>query len=215
MQRSANVSRPDARTPEQVAADHGVDLGHELTQGFAAVYIRHKAKQIARLAGFSKSDVEDVQQQLVQRVLENLAAFDPAQGHFNVFAKTVVERYTANILRDARAEKRDCRQTCSLSTIVDEDECGPVELGETIGQHELDARLGIATRAPHEACDLATDVADVLTGLPPELRDLCQRLQHASVSDVARDLNVPRTTLYESIRKLRKQFKTTGLKNYL
>jgi len=38
--------------------------------------------------------------------------------------KTVVERYTANILRDARAAKRDRRETCSLSMIVDEDEYG-------------------------------------------------------------------------------------------
>ncbi|MHB8951908.1 MAG: hypothetical protein ACYC4U_02900 [Pirellulaceae bacterium] len=47
--------------------------------------------------------------------------------------KIVVERYTANILRDARAAKRDRRETCSLSMIVDEDEYGLVELSETIG----------------------------------------------------------------------------------
>jgi len=133
MQRPNIDARSDSRSPAQIAAGNGIDVGRELTKGFAAGLIREKAKQIARRAGFSKSDVDDLQQQLIGHVLENLAGFDPAQGHFNVFVKTVVERYTANILRDARAAKRDRRETCSLSMIVDEDEYGPVELSEGQG----------------------------------------------------------------------------------
>jgi RNA polymerase sigma-70 factor (ECF subfamily) len=215
-----NVARPDVvcpkiASPEQRAARTGIDLGRELTEGFAARHIRHKAKQVARHAGFSKSDVEDIQQQLVEHVLENVAAFDPRQGHFNVFVKTVVERYTANILRDHCAEKRDRRQTCSLSTIVDEDDCGPIELGDTIGQDALDARLGRTTREPHDTASLAADVADVVATLPPELRELCKRLMNTSVSKVARELGVPRTTLHERVRKLRGHFAEAGLRDYL
>jgi len=149
------------------------------------------------------------------KLLKHLAAFDPEQGHPNVFVKTVVERYAANLLRNSRAEKRDRRRICSLSMIVDYDDNGPVELEETITDRELDSRLGRASKDPHESSDLAMDVSEVLAGLPPELRDLCERLKHASVSDVARELNVPRTTLYESIRKLRKHFADVGLKGYL
>ena len=214
MQSSGAESRPAVRPPDAIAAEHGIDLGRELTKGFAARYIRHKAKQIARRGGFGKSDIEDVGQQLILRVLENIAAFDPAAGHFNVFVKTVVERHTANILRDARADKRDRRRTCSLNDIVDEDESGPIELGETIGRREADARLGVDGREPQEACELVMDLNHALAALPPDLRDLCERLQHGSASDVARDLGVPRTTLYKAIRQLRKRLRRIGLGNY-
>ncbi len=106
MQRPHIDARSDSPSPAHIAAGNGVDLGRELTGGFAAGLIREKARQIVRRAGFSKSDMEDVQQRLIEHVLENVAAFDPAQGHFNVFVKTVVERYTVNILRDARAASR-------------------------------------------------------------------------------------------------------------
>ncbi len=182
---------------------------------YAMALIRRKAKQLARKRGFTINDAEDIEQWLAVKLLKHLAAFDPEQGHPNVFVKTVVERYAANLLRNSRAEKRDRHRVCSLSMIVDYDDNGPIELEETIGQRELDSRLGRESRDPHEASDLAMDVADVLAGLPPELRDLCERLKHASVSDVARDLGVPRTTLYESIRKLRKHFAEIGLKSYL
>ena len=182
---------------------------------YAMALIRRKAKELARTRGFTINDVEDIQQLLAVKLLQHLAAFDPEQGHPNVFVKTVVERYAANLLRNSRAEKRDRRRVCSLSMIVDYDDNGPIELEETIGERELDSRLGRETRDPHEACDLAMDVTDALDGLSPELRDLCERLKYASVSDVARDLGVPRTTLYESIIKLRKHFEEIGLKGYL
>ena len=215
MQRPNFAARSDSPSPAQIATGNGIDIGRELTKGFAAGLIREKAKQIARRAGFSKSDVDDLQQQFIGHVLENLAAFDPAQGHFNVFVKTLVERYTANILRDARAAKRDRRETCSLSMIVDEDEYGPVELSETIGWHELDSRLGTATREPHDSADLTLDVAEVLSHLPDELRELCERLKYATVSEISRDVGVPRTTIYERIKALRKRLAKAGLRDYL
>ena len=43
------------------------------------------------------------------------------------------------------------------------------------------------------------DIAEVVARLPDDLRDLCQRLQRDSISQVARDLGVPRSTLYASV----------------
>ncbi len=211
MQRTDKAATPAVTNPEQLAGKHEIDLGHELTNGFAAHYIRRKAKQLVRRAGFSRSDVDDIQQQLFQRLLENLAAFDPEQGHFNVFVKTLVERYVANILRDSRAEKRDRRQTCSLSTVVEEFDGGPVELGDTISQHELDARLGRETR---DAADLVMDVSQIAAGLPDDLRDLYERLKYGTVSEVARNLGVPRTTVHDRVKRLRRHFDDAGLRNY-
>ena len=55
----------------------------------------------------------------------------------------------------------------------------------------------------------------VLDRLPPKLRDLAERLKGDSLSQIARDTGVPRTTLYESVRRLRQIFERAGLGKYL
>ena len=76
-------------------------------------------------------------------------------------------------------------------------------------------RTGTRSRPAEELHDLAIDVAALLDTLPPELRKLCRRLEAETVSEVSRATGVPRGTLYESIRKLRKICEEAGLKEYL
>jgi RNA polymerase sigma-70 factor (ECF subfamily) len=102
-----------------------------------------------------------------------------------------------------------------LSGIIDYDDNGPIELGETISQREYNARRRRFPRSPAELAQLAGDVADVLAKAPEELRDLAERLKTQSVSEIARDTGVPRTTLYEAVRHLRRRFESAGLKEYL
>jgi DNA-directed RNA polymerase specialized sigma24 family protein len=144
-----------------------------------------------------------------------LPSFDPNQAHRNKFITTVVERYVANILRDKRAGKRDHRRVSSLNVMIDVADEGPIELGETIGQRELDAQRGRYPRSDEELAQLVGDMADVMAKLPDELRDLAERLKTQTVSEIARDMGVPRTTLNESVRRLRRRFESAGLKDYV
>jgi RNA polymerase sigma-70 factor, ECF subfamily len=182
---------------------------------FTRGIIRRKISQLIGRAGFTEQDRKDLEQEIIQRLLQSLPSFDPNQAHRNVFVTTVVERYVANILRNKQADKRDHRRISSLHTAADIGEDEPVELAETISQRELDARLGCESRSDQHLADLAQDVAEVMAKLPEELRTLAERLKTGTVSDVARDMGIPRTTLYESIRQLRKRFEDADLKDYL
>ena len=62
---------------------------------------------------------------------------------------------------------------------------------------------------------LVLDTAEVIAGLTPELRELAERLKADSVSQVARDLGVPRTTLNGRIQELRRRFERARLRDYL
>jgi hypothetical protein len=55
-------------------------------------------------------------------------------------------------------------------------------------------------RTPQEYVDLASDIATVLERLPEAQRDLCERLQAQSLSAIARELGIPRSTLAEPSR---------------
>ncbi len=163
--------------------------------------IRRKARQLIGRAGFRADDREDIEQELHLLLLKRLTAFDPIRGPLERFVTRVLGRYGTNLLRRQRAGKRDHRRTRPPAT------AGPEGLAD-------DARRP-QRRSQEELSDLAADVANLLRQLPPTLRDLAARLQSASLAQVARDLRVPRTTLYSRIRRLRQSFEDAGLRAYL
>jgi DNA-binding NarL/FixJ family response regulator len=52
--------------------------------------------------------------------------------------------------------------------------------------------------------------------MPESLQELCGLLkQGESQSAIARELSVPRTTLQEYVRRIRRRFEDAGLRDYL
>ncbi len=189
--------------------------GQVVIDRFIRDLVRRKARQLVGKAGFTRSDREDIEQELYLKLLKAARLFDPTQAHWHSFATAVIERHTASLLRDKRAEKRDSRCVCSLDVVVTEDEEGPVQLGETIGQDEYDNRRGRWPRQEQELFELAQDVADVIAGLPAELRELAEALKTESLSEIARRTGVARSTLNARVQQLRERLERAGLKNYL
>lgn len=190
------------------------DFNEKLDQ-FTRGIIRRKVKQLIGRAGFTRHDCEALEQELILRVLQSLPSFDPAQAHRNVFITTVVERFVANILRDKQAPKRDHRRISSLNVMITIADEGPTELAQTIGERELDARLGRKRLGDDELAQLAIDMADVIATLPENWRTLLELRKSRSMPQVAKEMGVPRTTLIEWMRHIRLRFERAGLRDYL
>lgn len=159
---------------------------------FTRGIIRRKIKQPVGRAGFTRQDCEDLEQELLLRLLQNLHLFDPDQVHQNVFVTTVIERAAAMILREHLAKKR-----------YD----GGVQSLDHARQKVGDSTEPVNPRRSHEEqIDLASDLAEMLARLPDDLRALAERLKCQSPSQAARDLGVPRTSLQRQVERLRKPF---------
>jgi len=182
---------------------------------FARALIRKKAKQLVGRAGYRHQDREDIEQELALQFVRRLPSFDPGQGHFNVFATVVIERSVASILRHRLAKKRDDRHVMSLSAKIDSGEEGLAELVETIGQRELDARRGQHPRFAEELAQLKFDMVETIATLSAKDRELPERLKSRNVSEISRDIGVPRSTLDERVRRLRRRFEQAGMKDYI
>jgi RNA polymerase sigma-70 factor (ECF subfamily) len=161
--------------------------------------IRRKAGQLIGRAGLTPQDRDDLEQKLVLHLLRRLP--DGARAYPEALVLAVLFRYAANILRAGRAAKRDSRRARPLGG------SGDVPAGGD--------RRRPAVRTDEEWAELASDVADVLAGLPPDDRDLAERLMRQSKAAAARGLGVPRTTLYVALRRLRARFERAGLRGYL
>jgi RNA polymerase sigma-70 factor (ECF subfamily) len=50
---------------------------------------------------------------------------------------------------------------------------------------------------------------------PQDLQELCEKLQSSNMAEIAREMGVPRSTLYGKLTKLRDAFREAGLEEYL
>lgn len=199
------VDRCEAIDPSILAQD-----------AFARGIIRRKVKQlIGGRHGFARQDQEDLEQELLVRLLQSLPRFNPDVAHRNKFVTTVVERYVANILRNKKAEKRDHQRITSLNVMIEITDEGPTELAQTIGDRELDARLGRERRSGQELHELALDLADVMATLPDAWRTLLELRKSRTMPEIAEEMGVPRTTLNDWMRRIRQRFEKSGMRDYL
>ena len=194
----------------------GGDNQYDGIDGYAVGLIKYKARQLIRQAGFTASDRDDLEQELILDLLRRRPKYNPKRAQFNTFIARVVEHRVASLIEAQKAGIRDYRRCpFSLNDRFEDAEGRSVERMETIDQEDYLLRTGAQSRPSDELSALALDVAAVLEALPPELRELCRRLKAESVTEISRDTGVPRGTIYESIKKLREIFEDAGLRNYL
>ena len=194
---------------DQVSRDNFIN-------SFAARLIRRKARELSSRPGFSSSDRDEIEQQLRLILFKRLDKFDPAVAHYNAFVTTVVERYSATILEHRRAESRSHRRYGgSLNQMVDDGDGNQIEMGATIHEGQPSVRTGARFRSAEELSEMAADVATILAELPPEVADICHRLKRDSISVVARDLGIPRSTLRDLLNGVRSRFESSNMREYL
>ena len=194
----------------------GSDNQHDGIDPYAAGLIRFKARQLVGKAGFTASDREDLEQEMILDLLRRLPKYDPKRAQLNTFIARVVEHRVATLIQAQKAGIRDYRRCrCSLNDCFEDEDGRLVERAETFDQEDYLLRTGTQSRSSEELNRLTIDVVAILEGLPHELRNLCRRLKAETVTEISRDTGVPRGTIYESIKKLREIFEDAGLKDYL
>ncbi len=188
---------------------------HSKIDSFTKGFVRKQARKLAGKFGFKQHDQDEIEQQLYLRLLKHLPKANPDCPKWKAFVSTTVRRHIASMIRDNQAEKRDYRCTSSLHVSVG-DEDDPAELAGTICQCDVPSRRCQAQRSSQEQAELRLDIAGCLEQLEDDrLREFCELLQDNSVAQASREMNVPRTTLQDWLRKLRIRFEQRGLKEYL
>jgi len=182
---------------------------------YAVKLIQHKAYQLVGNAGFTDSDREDIEQDLLMDLLSRLPDYDPELAERATFITRIVNRRVARILEKRSAWRRDYRLNEFSLNENDWEDDNSVERHENIGEDEYLLRTGKQELPTNDLRDLIIDVNRVLEILPPEFRDLCERLKTKTVAEVSRETGIPRGTIYESIQKVRELFQNAGLKDYL
>jgi RNA polymerase sigma-70 factor (ECF subfamily) len=182
---------------------------------YAVNLIQVKACQLIDHPGFCRADREDIEQELMLDLLTRLPKYDPGIAERTTFISRIVNRRVASIIAARKAGNRDWRMN-SFSLNSNDPACEePTERQERISEGEYLMRVGLISRPPEDQRDLVMDMARAFEFLPENFRDLCERLKTQTVSEIALELGIPRSTIYEAIQKVRDIFEAAGLKNYL
>jgi RNA polymerase sigma-70 factor (ECF subfamily) len=163
-------------------------LGTELMHGFAGRLIRTKVKSICRTLRLPGVDQEDLEQQLRLDLLRRSPQFDRNRGTWEAFVCCV----TGSRARTHFRRLQGLRRPLLESDLPDElDGCGRASAVETPA-HDLER------------------IADQLT---PDKRRLLEMLRTSSITEIARQLRVPRTTLSARVKALRRELR--DLRDYV
>lgn len=156
--------------------------------------IQHKARRLIGKAGFTPSDLPDIEQEMLFKLSRSQAAYDPSRAKPSTFVKTVAERQGMNLVRKQQSRGRSKVRLHSL---------------------EGHALAGLAGRPYSQTpLDLQFDVQEKISQLSQSDQDLCKCLMHMTFSQTARAMSVPRSTLQDMVRRMGHRLMELGLESY-
>jgi len=181
---------------------------------YASSLIRCKARQLCRRPDFSRSDEDDLKQEMTLHLLLQTRHFDPRRGAMNTFINRVVNSCVAMILRDRRRVKRLVDgDLLSLERTMVQVNGTSIPASEAISEEDLSRRSGAGAVSDAARREDIEAIQTALGNLCPQHRDLCRRLTAGTVTSVARDLGTSRRQIRRALDVIRPHFLQAGFGN--
>lgn len=178
--------------------------------------IRHTARRLVGVAGFTENDTKDIEQELSLDLLQRLPKFDLSKSSPNTFAARIIRNKATKLIRDRVREKRDYRREYySLNDPIEDADGEAIDRAYSMDYAEAKIRRGNRRRSHQERIQLRLDVSLIISQLPDSLQQIAQLLRTKTVTEAAKTLGMPRSTLCDQISRLRIIFEDKGLHEYL
>jgi len=170
--------------------------------------IQRTAQALARSLGGA---AEDYAQELKLHVFAKREHYDSARGRWTTFVKQVIYHQAISLWRTAQVSLNLPRLTSLNQAFVEEE----TELQEILDQERRHAHTQLQRKSSQTRFELNHDVENLTSRLTSSDQEICRLLTKHTVSEAARQLNVPRSTLSDRITKIRERFEDEGLRDYL
>ena len=189
--------------------------GEELQQWEIAVAKKLVGEFRRRSRRLEREEFDDLLQECLTHWIEVRGRLAPdPEGPPVAYMARVVRNKLTDLIREHGATKRGGdTDTVSLDAPVSESDDAP-----TFADLVDAATSGpLGEEHPIDPNDARIDIARALQQLTPRQRRLCALLgeEGLSIKEAAERLRIPRGTLYEEIKRIRKIFAEHGLEGYL
>lgn len=188
----------------------------DVTDKFTNDFIRRTVDLLVAEGKVPARDRDDMIQDLRTELLTSLSNFNGDMGRWSTFVKTVINRRVKSLLRRQNSERNGGQETItSLNETIRDADDNPIDQALTIPEDARFPWLVPDRTSDIERTELEMDLETVFQKLSPEDRDLCERLKYQGVREIARELGICRSTLLGRLKKIRRLFERSGLRDYL
>ncbi|MBI2842678.1 MAG: hypothetical protein HYX78_04700 [Armatimonadetes bacterium] len=183
---------------------------------YATNLIRYKTRRLIGQAGYTRSDQEDIEQDLSLHLRQQLPKHNPRKGTLKTFINTVLDNKIRTMVSARLTSQFDFRQhDCSLDETIETETGDRVSRGEAIDAEGYLMATGRISRRAFDILEMRIDVQCAVSLLPADLQNLCVRLQERTIVDIAREDGVSRHKIDELRRRIAFLFLEHGLDEYV
>ena len=190
-----------------MASSHDV-----VSNPYAQSLIRIKARQLCRRADFSRSDLEDLHQEMKLYLLKVGHLFDPTRARVETFIARAINSCIAMILRDRRRDKRriDVERVSLEGTELPGDN-ETFSLWGELSTDDLFRRTGKMPDDPVKAIDAQDAFAWAMDQLCADDREIAALVMEHGKAGAARERGVSRRQIDNALQRMRRHFELAGL----
>ena len=183
-----------------------------LSHPFTDTLIGIKARQLCRRSGFSRSDYDDLRQDMRLYLIEKAHRFDPVRGNVEAFVTNALNTWVAMQLRYRKREKRrESYKAVSLERTPVKCNGDITSLGAVLLEEDGGRRTQTYPISPIEQFELREAIEHVMQGLEPDERALLTPVAEHGVASAARTLGVSRRQVDNAMARIRQRFEKAGL----
>lgn len=170
-----------------------------LIDQYAMDRIAYRVERLRKAFGFNEQDAEDASQEMLTALVIASPRFDPAKAGARTFVCRVLDLTYLALARKA----------CSR---MGRPELNPVAFEVAFGTSCPDQLVDHAASVPSRDVALRIDLEEALVPLERRERMVAEDLKHfGSVSDVARQRAMARSSVYRSVDAIREQLIESGI----
>jgi len=139
--------------------------------------IKFYARQYRSLKCFADQDIEDIEQDLFCKFFSCLDQYDETRGSLSTFTNQVIKNHINNLIRN------HSRTTPNLKNCMQPE-----------------------SYCPEDEAIQRIDVEQIISTLSEEQQVWCEQLKYYTIAEVADMNDISRTTLYNTLKKIRPKF---------
>lgn len=172
--------------------------------------VRIKAKKLAAQLRVDDNQRQDFEQEFWLHYLRVRDSYNASRGRWSTFLDRIFANRSHNMIAEWQTRKRCMERRARRFDDLQHDSEN-LTIHDVYGQDDYFRETGLGPRPESEMIDTRLDVERILRSLPSDLRDLAHRLTYQSKAEAARELHIPRSTLYGKIERIGEAFQAAGL----
>jgi DNA-directed RNA polymerase specialized sigma24 family protein len=170
--------------------------------------VKRTARRAIGKSGFTKSDLPDIEQELMLAALKGLKSRGKSVESEMAFARGIVTNQLNLLFRkQSRKMRKWQRHRLSLNVTIELDSGDPDELISLVDTDYLLRNNSCFIPDPYRDIDLAGNIKAVIETLPENFRELCEELKQKSVRELAREKKTSVKLTRREIAQVRKELK--------